>query len=466
MDIEEFAIKYCSTVIQPHQKKWIDFVEKVKHRGILLAPRGHGKTTTINYVWLAWVIANNPDLRILLISHSKDMAEKFSMAVRNVMENPELQEEFNFKESTPWRANSWRLNTSPQSKPTLECKGAMGRMTGWRGDMVIFDDLLEVSTDNENTRNKLENWRNQAILPAIDSHKLDKVIVVGTRKGVDDWYGELLAGSLYEQRIDRAFRNKEYMKDETAQPLAPYFYDEDGNKIGEWWTREALLRRREEIGALKFEQEYMNNPSPPEGLQLKYDWLRFYDHLPTHGHLTYYAGIDPSAGKSADKRTSFLAICIVAYDKIYDKIYVADFYRGKHSPQEQVRICCDYLNKYDSMEKIYVEAVFEYTHVYKALRDIYLNVRPKDYIHTKLKGVSLTSKEGRVMEVLAPNIELGKILFRDPAHDPHTKTFINHEYLSFPYGDFDMLDSMTLAVHRLVGARERSEQPFYFPESI
>lgn len=465
MDIGEFSIKYCGTVIQPHQKKWIKFVEKTKHRGLLLAPRGHGKTTTINYIWLSWVIANNPELRILLISHSKDMAEKFSMAVRNVMENKELQEEFDFKEDTPWRANSWRLNKSPQSKPTLECKGALGRMTGWRGDMIIFDDLLEFSTDSEKNRIKLENWRTQSVIPALDTHKLDKIIVVGTRKRIDDWYGELLTGTLYDNRVDRAFRNKEYMTDENAQPLAPHFYDEDGNIVGDWWTREALLRRREEIGALKFEQEYMNNPSPPEGLQLKYDWLRFYEHLPDHGHLEYFAGIDPSAGKSKDTRTSFLALCIVAYDRIYNKIYVTDFYRGKHSPQEQVSICRRFLDKYGEIKKIYVEAVFEYTYVYNALRDLYLNVISKDYIHTKLKGVSDVSKEGRVMEVLAPNIEIGKIIFKHPSQDPYTKIFINHEYIAFPYGDFDMLDSLTLAVHRLVGLRYRDEQPFYFPET-
>jgi len=465
MNIEEFAIRYTGTVIQPHQKKWIDFVEGVKHRGILLAPRGHGKTTTINYIWLAWVIANNPELRILLISHSKDMAEKFSMAVRNIMEDKELQEEFGFKESTPWRANSWRLDKSPQSKPTLECKGALGRMVGWRGDMVIFDDLLEFSTESDANRIKLESWRNQSILPAIDPHKLNKVIVVGTRKSIDDWYGELLESSIYEHRVDRAFRNKDYLHDEDAKTLAPFVYDEDGNTLNEWWNRDALLRIREEIGPLKFEQEYMNHPAPPEGIQLKYDWLRFYEHLPTHACFDYYAGIDPSAGSSKDKRTSFLALAIVAHDRLDGKIYVTDLYRGKHSPKEQIQVCCDYLDKYDNIKKIYVETVFEYTSLYKALRDIYLNVSAKDYIHQKLKGVSLVSKEGRVMEVLAPNIELGKILFKHPNNDPHTKTFINHEYIAFPFGDFDMLDSLTLAVHRLVGVRERSAQPFYFPET-
>ncbi len=464
MNIEEFADRFLNIVIQPHQKPWLDFLESIEHRGILLAPRGHGKTTTVNYIWLSWVIANDPTLRILLISHSKSMAEDFSGAVRNVMENKELQAEFGFKSGTPWRRNSWRLNRSPLDKPTLECKGAMGRMTGWRGDMVVFDDLLEYSTMSENVVVKLDTWRKQSVLPAIDTHKLNKVVVVGTRKSMDDWYGELLAGTLYENRVDTAFQTEDYMTNEDSPCLAPYLYDVDGNILTPFWNRENLLMRREEIGPLTFAQEYMNQPSPPEGLDLKFEWLRFYENLPDHGHLSYFAGIDPSAGRSKNTRTSWLAICIVAYDRIFNKIYVTDFYRGKHSPEEQVRICRQHLDKYKGIKKIYVEAVFEYTYVYNKLKELYHNVRKKDYIHDKLKGVSVVKKEERIMEVLAPHIELGKIIFKRPELDPYTKTFINHEYTAFPHGDFDMLDALTLAVHRLVGLRSSDDMPFFFPE--
>ena len=459
MDIDEFAFKYLGYVIQPHQRPWIEFLENTEHRGLLMAPRGHGKTTTVNYIWLSWVIANNPDLRILLVSHSKDMAEKFSMAVRNVMENKELQAEFDFEESTPWRANSWRLSKSPQSKPTLECKGALGRMTGWRGDLVIFDDLLEFSTDSEANRIKLENWRNQSVLPAIDTHKLDKVIVVGTRKSVDDWYGELLDGTLYERRIDRAFLSDDYMDNEDVQTLAPFFYDENGDVVGNWWNREALLRRRAEIGSMMFEQEYMNRPAPPEGVQFKYEWLRFYEHLPREYGINYYMGIDPAYG-SAQKRSSYFALCVIAHDVLMNHIYIVDFYRNKLSPEEQVQKAIEFANKY-TFKAIYVEAVFQYTHVYKALRERFHRVYPIDYIHSKLKGTNVVNKEERIRNICSPPIELGKVFFKNPQLDIPTKKFINNEYLAFPYGDMDMFDALTLAIHRIAGIRYTSDVPFF-----
>ncbi len=445
MNIKEFASTFFGIDLTNHQMKWVKFLENAGPKCMLLAPRGHGKTTVVNLIWLSWLIVNDPTIRVLLVSHSKERAEEFSVSIRAVMENPELQEEFNFKDGSPWRSTSWRLEQSPHAKPTLTCKGAMGRMTGWRGDIVIFDDLLEINAvSSEATRKKIDNWIKSEVFFALNPGPRQRIIVVGTRKHIDDWYGQLLNNPDFECRVDRAW-------DSNKRPLWKAMY-----------PREELERIYRLNGPLYFAQEMMNEPSPPEGFLLLYKWLRFYEHLPDHGHFNYYVGIDPGAGTSKDKRTSWLAICVVAHDKIYNKIYVVDLYRGKHFPDEQVQVCCKYLDKYTDIKKIYVEAVFEYTHVYNALRERYQNVRKKDYIHERLKGVSVVKKEERIIQVLAPHIELGKILFKHPNNDQYTKTFINHEYTAFPYGDFDMLDALTLAVHRIVGMRSVDTVPFQF----
>jgi hypothetical protein len=192
------------------------------------------------------------------------------------MENPDLQDEFELKNETPWRADSWRLRDSPQAKPTLECKGAMGRMTGWRGDVVIFDDLLEINAvSNELVRYKLQAWIDTEVLPAINPTDRERVIVVGTRKHIDDWYGQLLINPDYVKRVDKAFLDKAETK-----TLWPYVLDEDGNQVAEMFTASRLQERKREIGTLRFAQEYMNEPSPPEGLEFKRDWLKFYEHPP------------------------------------------------------------------------------------------------------------------------------------------------------------------------------------------
>lgn len=456
MDIEEFARRFHYIVLQPHQLKWIEFLERVKKRGILLAPRGHGKTTTLNQIYLSWVIANNPRIRILMISHSKDMAESFSRTIRTVMENLELQREFDIAEDTPWRANEWRLKDSPHAKPTLVCKGVLGRMTGWRGDMVFCDDILEITGANSPaTRQKIKDWMGTSVIPAIDPGEHEKMIYVGTRKHIEDIYGECLENPEYEKLVDRAL-------DEENNPLWPYILDEKGKIIREQFTYETLMQRRMEIGPLRFAQEYMNQPSPPEGRLLKYDWLKFYEHLPTHGHIEYFIGIDPSHG-SKNEGTSYFAYAVVAYDKVYQNIYVVDFFRSRLSKEEQIQKAMVKATEY-APTAIFVEAVFEYTHVYNALKNHFRNVVSVDYIHQKLKGVSVVNKQERIMNVCAPAFEMGQLYIREPSKDPQTRTFINYEYVPFPDGDDDMLDALTLAIHRLVGTRSTGDIPFFSPD--
>ena len=457
MNIKEFALRFHGLVIQRHQMKWLKFVNAPGKRKILLAPRGHGKTTAINQIWLSWVIANNPSIRALLISHSKDMAESFSRTIRNVMENPDLQEEFNFSQGSPWRANSWRLAESPHSKPTLETKGAMGRMAGWRGDMIIFDDLLDTNTvATVSLMRRIDNWIKTDVLNALNPSDLQKVVVVGTRKHIEDWYSELLLNPNYQQRTDRVW-------DLNRRPLWPFIIDEHGDNIAPRYTREIIEGIREEIGPLKFAQEYLNEPSPPEGLLFRYEWLRFYENLPSQYALDYYMGIDPSHG-SKRERASYFATCVVAHDKVYDKIYVVDLFRKKLSQEEQVQHAIETANKY-APSTIFVEACFQYTHVYDAMRDMFRNVVPVDYIHSRLRGTSAVNKEERIKNICAPAVETGKVVFPRPDLDPMMKTFLNYEYVAFPIGDDDMFDALTLAIHRLVGMRHTDDMPFFFPDT-
>jgi len=295
-------------------------------------------------------------------------------------------------------------------------------------------------------------------LNALNPTDREKVIVVGTRKHLDDWYGQLLINPYYKRRVDTAF-----LDDDWTECLWPNILDEEGEIIVPAFTRERLMERKEEIGALQFAQEYMNAPSPPEGLLFKTEWLRFYEHLPDHSFIKYFMGIDPSHGDTKGSK-SFFALCVIAYDRLNNKSYVCDFYRDKLSEVEQVRKSIEYAEKY-KIDAFYIEAVFKYTHVYDAMRDRFHNVYPIDYVHTRLKGTTVLNKHERIQNVCGPAIELGKVYFKRPELDPYTKTFLNNEYIAFPHGQDDMFDALTLAIHRVIGLRTGSEQPFFFPNT-
>jgi hypothetical protein len=154
---------------------------------------------------------------------------------------------------------------------------------------------------------------------------------------------------------------------------------------------------------------------------------------------------------------------VVAHDTQFDKIYVVEFYRNKLSKHDQVQKAFATATQYH-MEAINVESVFEYTHVFEALRGHFPNVRDYDYIHTPIKGTSEVKKEERISNIVGPAVEQGRVIFKRPELDPYTRTFIEHEFLPFPLGDMDMLDALTLAIHQLVGGAmlREGDQVFRF----
>ena len=445
MNIKEFAMKYFGLTLPRHQKSWLRWLDKAGNKCMLLAPRGHGKTTIINLVYLCWLIANDPKLHILLVSHSKEMAEAFSRSVRAIFEREDIQEDFGIEIGNPWRANSWTLKGSKDNKPTLRVVGAMGRMTGWRGDIVIFDDLLEINAvSSPATRKKIDNWIKSEVYPALNPGPKQRIIVVGTRKSIHDWYGELLEGNLFNCRVDKAFRLDGY-------PLWP-----------EVFTKEKLAEIKELQGALYFAQEMMNEPSVAEGLVFKTEWLKFYENLP-NGRYKWYMGIDPSHGSKSDRATYF-SICVVAHNTESNKIYVVDMYRGKLTKHEQVMKAVSYADRYP-IDAMYIENVFNYTHVFDGMRARYQNVFEIDYIHTQIKGTTAVKKEERIQNICQPAIETGRIFFMKPDLNKYIAEFLEYEYIAFPHGDMDMFDSLTLSIQHLVGHKIITEIPWYFPKS-
>ena len=95
--------------------------------------------------------------------------------------------------------------------------------------MVIFDDLLESTMiTSQSMMIKLIDWIKIDVLSAINPTPLERVMVVGTRKSLDDWYGELLENKTYKKRVDKAFLDKDMTK-----TLWPYVLDIDGEPIAE-----------------------------------------------------------------------------------------------------------------------------------------------------------------------------------------------------------------------------------------
>ena len=106
-----------------------------------------GKTSNL-IARVAWELAQNPALRINVVSGTLSQAERVVRAVRNLIESPAFQQLFTgFAVSMREGALTIEGRTSSAKDPSLTPAGlGLGSVLGQRFDLVIGDDLLDVES--------------------------------------------------------------------------------------------------------------------------------------------------------------------------------------------------------------------------------------------------------------------------------------------------------------------------------
>ena len=98
-DIQSFSQRWFSVTLADHQLEWLWFIHS-NQWVMLLAPRGHGKTTII-VIYITWLICNDPSIRVLLGMHKEEDANERARAIQIVLELPEVQEEYGLELGKP-----------------------------------------------------------------------------------------------------------------------------------------------------------------------------------------------------------------------------------------------------------------------------------------------------------------------------------------------------------------------------
>ena len=167
-DINRFASEYIPDVeyLRPHQLDWLEQIHNGGKRVLVLAPRGHGKSTIIR-TYIMFRICHDPEIKILMASHVESLAKLQARAIQMYIELPNIQTDFGFSKGRPWSVSTFHL--AGMIQPVMATVAARGGMVGKRFDLVIFDDLLSLENCiNETSREKILNWIRAEVLPAID----------------------------------------------------------------------------------------------------------------------------------------------------------------------------------------------------------------------------------------------------------------------------------------------------------
>jgi len=211
----EFSEKYLGTQVFLHQRHWIDLLEgreptevhpSITHEKgsgdliIINTPPEHAKSTTITVNYAVYRICQNPNIRIMVVSKTQAMAQKFLLSIKNRLTHPRYQElQLAFgppggfeKNSDSWKQDLIYLSSesrdSGEKDPTVQAVGIRGHIYGARADLIIMDDCVDHTNAHE--FEKQIDWIQSEVMSRIDNDG-GRLLVVGTRLRPKDLYSEL-----------------------------------------------------------------------------------------------------------------------------------------------------------------------------------------------------------------------------------------------------------------------------------
>lgn len=211
IDFATFSKEFLNIEIFPHQQSWIDVLEGRepswlheamtyepgnRNRLLLNVPPEFAKSTTITVNYATYLIAMNPNIRIVIVSQTRTRAMEFLYSIKQrLTEEPwaKLQQVYGPANGYKATSDQWREDRiylereSGEKDPTVQALGMKQQIYGTRADVIILDD--GVSTDNAHEWEKQMNWLQKMVITRLG--KNGKLIVVGTRVDTVDLYKEI-----------------------------------------------------------------------------------------------------------------------------------------------------------------------------------------------------------------------------------------------------------------------------------
>lgn len=388
-DFPEFCEKYLNTKLFNHHLQWYDLLSGREPRNLhphqiyepremdqilVNTPPEHAKSTTITINYVVWRIVQDPNVRILIVSKTQDMAKKFLVAIKDRLSENEayakLQADFGppggwAEGATRWAADAIYVSgrDSGEKDPTVQAQGIGGQIYGSRCDVAIMDDCVD-HTNHHQFESQIDWIQNQVGSRVADAGGV--MLLVGTRMNTVDLYSEIRKAQYYvDGESSWTYLSQpavlEYADDPkdwvTLWPLTnrpPVSISgrkaaekEGWPKDGLWpmWHGEALSRKRRKMRARNWSMVYMQEQVAEdsvfraEDVQGCVDRARYPGRLMPgqSGHrpygmegVTVIAGLDPAAA-------GFTAIQVWALDRQTGVRWVLEVVNKRQLPPHQMR---------------------------------------------------------------------------------------------------------------------------------
>lgn len=242
----------------PVQYDMASFIQHAPKRAVIQAFRGVGKSWICS-AFVCWKLMNNPDLKFLVVSASKNRADDFSTFTKRLIGEMEILKHLTPKDNQRGSNVSFDVSLAKASHaPSVKSVGITGQLTGSRADYIISDDCESLNNSLTQTmRDKLADSIKE--FEAVLSPN-GKILFLGTPQSEMSMYNDLGSRG-YTTRIWTA--RKPLAKDikKYDGKLAPYITGsslEDNSPIDPKRFTDLDLREREaSYGRSGFSLQFM-----------------------------------------------------------------------------------------------------------------------------------------------------------------------------------------------------------------
>jgi predicted phage terminase large subunit-like protein len=236
---------------------------------VSMAPR-MGKSQMISIYYPAWYLGRNPDHKVIVASHTADLAVVMARKVRNLMQTAEYQKVFPKTQIASDAKAAGQWNTTAGGE--YFAIGVGGALAGRGAHLIIADDPhseQDLKSSNFTSLDATYEWFTAGLRTRLMPE--GKICVLHTRWHQRDLIGRLVKdtsmnedGDKYEVFEFPAILNEGTPEEKSIWP--------------EQWSLEALQKTRAAMHHIMWQwyAQYQQNPTASEAAIIKRDWIKWW----------------------------------------------------------------------------------------------------------------------------------------------------------------------------------------------
>lgn len=238
-----------------------------KDRICVNIPPRHGKSQLVSIMFPAWFLGRNPNKKVMMVSHTTDLAVDFGRKVRNLISTEQYKEVFPNVSLAIDSKSAGRWNTNFGGE-YYAC-GIGSALAGRGADLLLVDDPhseQDVINGNFEVFEKAYEWftfgARTRLMPG------GRVAIIQTRWHMDDLTGRVVRDMAQNDKADQyevvefpAILEVEKKNKTVKKPLWPEFFD-----------MEALERTKASMPVFQWNAQYQQQPTAEEAALIKREW--------------------------------------------------------------------------------------------------------------------------------------------------------------------------------------------------